>query len=79
MLHIVMSDKTGIEVKVVDWKNGTSPEVAIFFIERDEMFTVSADGARHLAFMLMECADYIVPPFDTSETQDEDYTPDEDS
>lgn len=39
------------------------------------MLTLSADGARSLAFLLMECSDFIEPPFkndpDPEESEDE--------
>jgi hypothetical protein len=55
--------KTGIEVNVVDWKDGNPREVAIHFRDFDQMITMNAEGARSLAFLLVECADFIEPPF----------------
>ena len=58
-----MADKpTGIEVQVIDWKNG-SREVAIYFRDFNQMLTLNPEGARRMAFILMECADYLEPPF----------------
>ena len=54
---------TGIEVQVVDWNTGAR-EVAIHFKDLGQLLTLNADGARNLAFLLMECADFIEPPFD---------------
>ena len=54
--------QTGIEVNVVDWNNGAR-EVAVHFKDLGQMLTLNAEGARSLAFCLMECADFIEPPF----------------
>jgi hypothetical protein len=62
-------DKTGIEVQVIDWKEGPR-EVAIHFKDLGQLLTLNADGARNLAFLLMECADFIEPPF-TPDASDE--------
>jgi hypothetical protein len=35
------------------------------------MVTFNADAARNLAFMLMECADFLQPPFDSQPESDE--------
>lgn len=58
-----METPTGIEVQVVDWNTGAR-EVAIHFRDLGQLVTLNAEGARSLAFLLMECADFIKPPFD---------------
>jgi hypothetical protein len=58
----VAESQTGIEVNVVDWNNGAR-EVAVHFKDLGQMLTLNAEGARSLAFCLMECADFIEPPF----------------
>lgn len=57
-----MSTSTGIEVKVIDWKNGKR-EIAVHLVNHDIMLTLDTSVARDFAFMLMECADFIQPPF----------------
>jgi hypothetical protein len=52
-----------IEINVVDWKNGSGQEVSILFRDINHMITISSESAKTLAFMLMECADFIDPPF----------------
>ena len=59
---VYVESNTGIEVSVVDWNNG-SREVAIHFKDFGQMLTLNAEGARNMAFLLMECADFIEPPF----------------
>ena len=59
-----MAAQTGIEVNVVDW-DGSGQEVAIHFKDLGQLLTLNAEGARSLAFLLMECADFIEPPFKT--------------
>jgi hypothetical protein len=59
-----VDSQTGIEVQVVDWNNGAR-EVAIHFKDFGQLLTLNANGARNLAFMLMECADFIEPPFNS--------------
>ena len=61
-----MAAQTGIEVNVVDW-DGSGQEVAIHFKDLGQLLTLNAEGARSLAFLLMECADFIEPPFKDSE------------
>lgn len=56
------SSRTGIEVNVIDWNNG-SREVAIHFKDLNQMVTLNAESARNLSFVLMECADFLEPPF----------------
>ena len=53
---------TGIAVQVVDWNTGAR-EVALHFKDLGQLLTLNAEGARNLAFLLMECADFIEPPF----------------
>lgn len=62
---------TGVEVQVVNWHNGEPQEVAIHFIDLNKMLTFSAEGARHFAFCLMQCADFIEPPFQDLEDETE--------
>ena len=58
-----MAEKpTGIEVQVVSWNDG-SRDVAIYFCDFNQMLTLNPDGARRMAFLLMECADFLEPPF----------------
>ena len=57
-----MSSKQSIEINVIDWKNGQR-HVAIFIPELDQMVAITAESARTMAFHLMECADFIEPPF----------------
>jgi hypothetical protein len=59
-----VESETGIEVQVVDWNTGAR-EVAIHFKDLGQLLTLDAEGARSLAFLLMECADFIEPPFDS--------------
>ena len=47
---------------VVEGTDGTR-DVAICFLDFDQMITFSAEHSRELAFLLMECADFIDPPF----------------
>lgn len=54
--------KSGIEVKVIDWGNDQR-EVAIHFLDLNQMLTLNPAGARTFAFRLMECADFLEPPF----------------
>jgi hypothetical protein len=54
--------KTGVQVKVIQWTDGRE-EIALHIYDLDQMVTFSAESARHLAFLLMECADHIEPPF----------------
>jgi hypothetical protein len=61
-----VDSKTGIEVQVIDWKNGPR-EVAVHFKDLGQLLTLNADGARNLAFLLMECADFIEPPFNNTD------------
>lgn len=63
------SKPTGLEVNVVQWQDGRR-EVAINFKDFNQLITLDAEGAKHLAFMLMECADFLQPPFseDTEES-----------
>ncbi len=58
-----MDVNNGIEVNVIDWKSGRGMEVAVVFTEDGNMVTISPENARTLAFMLMQCADFISPPF----------------
>jgi len=58
-----MTEKRKVEINVIDWKNGEPREVSISFPDLNQMLTISAEGARSMAFMLMQCADYIDPPF----------------
>jgi hypothetical protein len=53
---------TGIEVQVISWNDG-SRDVAIYFRDFNQMLTLNPDGARRMAFLLMECADFLEPPF----------------
>ena len=77
-----MSDRSGVEINVVDWDDGEGQEVAIQLKDLNQLMTISADGARQMAFMLMECADFIDPPFgegsENTDDQDEEYESDED-
>ena len=57
-----MIQKKRVEINVIDWKNGTR-DVALFFPDFDQMLAIPAEGARYMAFRLMECADFIDPPF----------------
>jgi hypothetical protein len=57
-----MEQRKAVEITVVEWPNGER-EVAIFLPELDQMISLSAEGARMMAFRLMECSDYLVPPF----------------
>lgn len=66
-----METPTGIEVQVVDWNTGAR-EVAIHFKDLGQLLTLNAEGARALAFLLMECADFIEPPFSGGEPSQED-------
>jgi len=71
-LHrFVAESQTGIEVQVVDWNNGAR-EVAVHFKDLGQMLTLNAEGARSLAFLLMECADFIEPPFTDSPSAPEE-------
>lgn len=72
------SAKTGIEVNVIQWNNGTPREVAITFHDLDQMVTIKPDDARTLAFLLMECADHIQPPFEESQESKDIFGPYED-
>lgn len=54
--------KSGIEVQVIDWGDGRR-EVAIHFMDFNQMLTLDPEGARNFAFRLMECADFLEPPF----------------
>lgn len=54
--------KSGIEVQVIDWGDGRR-EVAIHFMDFNQMLTLNPEGARTFAFKLMECADFLEPPF----------------
>ena len=54
--------QTGIEVNVVDWNNGKR-EVCVHFKDLGQLVSLNAEGARAMAFCLMECADFIEPPF----------------
>ena len=62
LIHSCVENPTGIEVQVVDWNTGAR-EVAIHFKDLGQLLTINAEGARSLAFLLMECADFIEPPF----------------
>ncbi len=69
---------SGVQVNVLEWKDGTR-EVGVYLKAFDQMISVDANGARNLAFLLMECADFIEPPFETRATQTEEGIPDDDS
>ena len=71
-----MESQTGIEVQVVDWNNGAR-EVAIHFKDLGQMLTLNAEGARSLAFLLMECADFIEPPFNSDSPTPVEAAPEE--
>lgn len=60
-----MESQTGIEVTVIEWKNGER-EIAIHLKDLEKLVTISAASARDLSFLLMECADFINPPFGAS-------------
>ena len=62
-IDYVTKKNTGIEVQVVNWHNGEPQEVAIHFIDLDKMLTLTPEAARNFAFCLMQCADFIEPPF----------------
>jgi hypothetical protein len=62
-----MEPNSGLEVKVVDWSDGNR-EVAIYFLDFNQMITLSVESARTLAFLLTECSDFIQPPFNISDT-----------
>ena len=70
-LHSFVETPTGIEVQVVDWNTGAR-EVAIHFKDLGQLLTLNAEGARALAFLLMECADFIEPPFSGGEPSHEE-------
>lgn len=57
-----MQKPTGIEVNVIDWNDGNR-QVAVNFLDFNQMITFTAEGARNFAFRLMECADFLEPPF----------------
>lgn len=61
-VSVDMDNKKRVEINVVDWKNGVR-EVSLHFPDFDQMLTISPEGARYMAFRLMECADFIEPPF----------------
>jgi hypothetical protein len=72
-----VDSKTGVEVSVIDWKNGEPYQVAVHFKDLGQMLTLSADGARSLAFLLMECADFVEPPFTGNEDPTSEESEDE--
>jgi hypothetical protein len=57
------SHKESISVSVVNWNDETGQAVSVFLRDLDIAFALTPEGARHLAFLLMECADYMEPPF----------------
>jgi hypothetical protein len=68
--YIVIVEKpTGIEVNVVDCNNARA--VAIHFKDLGQMLIINAESARILSFCLMECADFIEPPFTESPKAEE--------
>ena len=64
--------KSGIEIKVIDWANGDGQEIAVHFLDLNQMITLSPEGARNFAFRLMECADFVEPPFTDSNPESEE-------
>lgn len=63
---------SGIEVKAIQWTDGTE-EVVIHILDLDKMVTLTPEGARSLAFLLMETADYIEPPFGDPTVEEENF------
>jgi hypothetical protein len=53
---------TGISIKVLDWKDGHK-DIALYFEDFDQMVTLSPTNAKEMAFLLVQCADFIEPPF----------------
>jgi hypothetical protein len=58
----VQEQKSGIEVNVVDWGDGRR-NVAVYLVDLNQMVVMDATSARTFAFSLMECADFLEPPF----------------
>jgi hypothetical protein len=68
----VAQHKSGIEIKVIDWADGNEREIAVHFLDLNQMITLSPEGARNFAFRLMECADFVEPPFTDSNPESEE-------
>ena len=62
--------KTGLEIKVIE-RVDKSRFVAIHFLAIDQTVVMDADSTKHLAFLLMQCADYIDPPFSDANPESE--------
>jgi len=62
--------KTGLEIKIIEWPD-QSRHVAVHFLVIDQMVTMNAESAKHLAFLLMQCADFIDPPFSDANPESE--------
>ena len=61
-----MAPKKTVEINAVELTNGER-EVAIFIPGIDSMILLSPNAARMMAFRLVECADFIQPPFDENQ------------
>jgi hypothetical protein len=57
-----VDEKSRIQINVIDWGKGNR-NVAVYFVDLNQMVTMEAESARTFAFALMECADYLEPPF----------------
>lgn len=68
-----MQESTDIEIHVIKYHNGSPQQVALYFKSLDQLITVDPDSARSLAFCLMECADFIQPPFLEDSEEDSIY------
>lgn len=55
--------RTGININVVEETDGTR-NVAIHFHDLQRMVVITPESARQIAFLLMECADFVNPPFE---------------